>query len=327
MKLIRILIILIFLLPNVVLGLTFKSDGSVVDNEGNIIEPSKNTEVNISQFEKDLERVSKDSGFIDQDGKIYFQDQITDKSNSIIVIYSHGSQGDQKIDKCLSSWAKVPPVIRDLHNMKIKSYVLKIYRLCSGVRGWTNEEQDRMWRAHEKLGKLDLNLMASDGTQLMDKQKGIQKLKVIKKKLDELIELGFDKIILAGHSSGGWQSLKLKTLYPELITGVIGLNPGAGGTVQNRKDWPWWTDVRYYGFGKYNNLNALILTHDKDNFNSSKDYDVFKNIDSVKKINLTKSTCKGKITLGGYHGVTLTDCYSIEETKSKNIKNYLESLF
>ena len=327
MKLIRTLIILIFLLPNVVLGLTFKSDGSVVDSKGNIKEPSKSTEVTISQFEKDLETVSKDSGFIDQDGKMYSHDQIRDKSNSIIVIYSHGAQGDQKIDKCLSSWAKVPPVIRDLHNMKIKSHVIKIYRLCSGVRGWTNKEQDRMWRAHEKLGKLDLNLMASDGTQLMDKQKGIQKLKVIKKKLDEFIELGFDKIILAGHSSGGWQSLKLKTLYPELITGVIGLNPGAGGTVQNRKDWPWWTDVRYYGFGKYNNLNALILTHDKDNFNSSKDYDVFKNIDSVKKINLTKSTCKGKISLGGYHGITLTDCYSIEETKSKNIKNYLESLF
>ena len=327
MKLIRTLIILIFLLPNVVLSLTFKSDGSVVDSKGNIKEPSKNTEVNISQFEKDLETVSKDSGFIDQDGKMYSHDQITDKSNSIIVIYSHGAQGDQKIDKCLSSWAKVPPVIRDLHNMKIKSHVIKIYRLCSGVRGWTNKEQDRMWRAHEKLGKLDLNLMASDGTQLMDKQKGIQKLKVIKKKLDELIELGFDKIILAGHSSGGWQSLKLKTLYPELITGVIGLNPGAGGTVQNRKDWPWWTDVRYYGFGKYNNLNALILTHDKDNFNSSKDYDVFKNINSVKKINLTKSTCKGKISLGGYHGITLTNCYLIEETKSKNIKNYLESLF
>ncbi len=327
MKLIRTLIILIFLLPNVVLGLTFKSDGSVVDSKGNIKEPSKSTEVNISQFEKDLEVVSKDSGFIDQDGKMYSHDQIIDKSNSIIVIYSHGAQGDQKIDKCLSSWAKVPPVIRDLHNMKIKSHVIKIYRLCSGVRGWTNKEQDRMRRAHEKLGKLDLNLMASDGTQLMDKQKGIQKLKVIKKKLDELIELGFDKIILAGHSSGGWQSLKLKTLYPQLITGVIGLNPGAGGTVQNRKDWPWWTDVRYYGFGKYNNLNALILTHDKDNFNSSKDYDVFKNIDSVKKINLTKSTCKGKISLGGYHGITLSDCYSIEETKSKNIKNYLESLF
>ncbi len=327
MRLIRTLILLIFLLPNVALGLTFKSDGSVEDSKGNIIEPSKSNEVNISQFEKDLERVSKDSGFIDQNGKIYSHDQITDKSNSIIVIYSHGAQGDQKIDKCLSSWAKVPPVIRDLHNVKIKSYVIKIYRLCSGVRGWTNEEQDKMWRSFEKLGKLDLSLMASDGTQLMDKQKGIQKLKVIKKKLDELIELGFDKIILAGHSSGGWQSLKLKTLYPELITGVIGLNPGAGGTVQNRKDWPWWTDVRYYGFGKYNNLNALILTHDKDNFNSSKDYNVFENIESVKKINLTKSTCKGKISLGGYHGVTLTDCYSTEETKSKNIKNYLEKLF
>ena len=111
MKLIRTLILLIFLLPNFALALTFKSDGSVIDSKGNILEPSKSTEVDISQFEKDLERVSKDSGFIDQEGKIYSQDQITDKSNSIIVIYSHGAQGDQKIDKCLSSWAKVPPVI------------------------------------------------------------------------------------------------------------------------------------------------------------------------------------------------------------------------
>ena len=51
-----------FLLPNVALGLTFKSDGSVVDGKGNIIETSKSTKVNISQFEKDLGRVSKDSG-------------------------------------------------------------------------------------------------------------------------------------------------------------------------------------------------------------------------------------------------------------------------
>ena len=70
MKLIKTLVILIFLLPKVALGLTFKSDGSVVDGKGNIIETSKSTKVNISQFEKDLGRVSKDSGFIDQEGKI-----------------------------------------------------------------------------------------------------------------------------------------------------------------------------------------------------------------------------------------------------------------
>ena len=56
MKLIKTLIILIFLLPNVALGLTFKSDGSVVDGKGNILETSKSTEVNISQFEKDYQK-------------------------------------------------------------------------------------------------------------------------------------------------------------------------------------------------------------------------------------------------------------------------------
>ena len=49
------------------------------------------------------------------------------------------------------------------------------------------------------------------------------------------------------------------------MKGVIGLNPGAGGTVKNRKDWPWWEDVRYYGFVEdLSQVNAIIIAHDKD---------------------------------------------------------------
>ena len=100
-----------------------------------------------------------------------------------------------------------------------------------------------MYKAHEKSGKLAIELKDKDGTPLINKQKQNQRRRVIKEKVDSFIGEGFKNIILAGHSSGGWQSIKIKAEFPELVKGVIGLNPGAGGTVQNRKDWPWWEDI------------------------------------------------------------------------------------
>ena len=244
-----------------------------------------------------------------------------------MIIFSHGSDIDQKIDKCLRSWARVPPVILNLHDQKIKKSNIKIYRLCSGVRGWTKTEKTKMWKAHEKFGKLDLKLADKEGTPLIQKQKQNLKRKIIKEKVDSFIQQGFKNIVLAGHSSGGWQSIKIKTEFPEIVKGVIALHPGAGGTVKNRKDWPWWEDIRYYGFGDLSKLNAILVTHDKDQYNAPKDYSSFSNLSSVKLVNLTGLDCKGKVTLGGYHGIALTKCFAEHEVNDKNIVRYLEEIF
>ena len=232
---------------------------------------------------------------------------------------------DQKLDKCLSKWNLVPQVIRNLHNKKINNYEVKIYRLCSGVRGWSQSEQDKMWKHHEKSG--NLSLKNNDGKFLMTKQKQNQKLKVIKNTIDKFVDNGFKNIILAGHSSGGWQSLKIQSNSGNLIDGVIGLHPGAGGTVKNRKEWPWWEDIRYYGFGDFTKLNAIIITHDKDNYNSPNDYSLLKKSNDVEFVNISDSKCKKKATLGGYHGLALTKCYADEEQKENDLINYLGKLF
>ena len=103
------------------------------------------------KFDKDLKKVSKDNGLIENNGKIYSINNISDKKNTILVVYSHGSHVDQKIDKCLSEHNRVPKVIRNLHNQKIKNFTIVIYRLCSGVKGWSDKEQTKMWKAHKKL--------------------------------------------------------------------------------------------------------------------------------------------------------------------------------
>ena len=281
-----------------------------------------------SKFEKELKKVSKDNGFVDSNGKTYPSEQITDKKNTILIIYNHGSDYDQVTDKCTNPSNNVPRVIRYLHNKKIKNFNIKIYRLCTGAKGWSKKEQTKMWKAHEKSGKLAIELKDKDGTPLINKQKQNQRRRVIKKKVDSFIEEGFENIILAGHSSGGWQSIKIKAEFPELAKGVIGLHPGAGGTVKNRKDWPWWEDVRYYGFVEdLSKLNAFIITHDKDEYNSPKDYSSFSNLNSVKFLNLTQSGCKKAEPTKTYHGIALTKCYGDYETKNKNIIKYLEGIF
>ena len=281
-----------------------------------------------SKFDKELKKISKNNGFIDTKGKVYSKGQITDKKNTILIIYNHGSDYDQVTDKCTSPWNNVPRVIRYLHNKKIRNFSIKIYRLCTGAKGWSKKEQTKMWKAHEKSGKLAIELKDKDGTPLINKQKQNQRRRVIKKKVDRFIEEGFENIILAGHSSGGWQSIKIKAEFPELAKGVIGLHPGAGGTVKNRKDWPWWEDVRYYGFVEdLSKLNAFIITHDKDEYNSPKDYSLFSNLNSVKFLNLTQSGCKKAEPSKTYHGIALTKCYGDYETKNKNIIKYLEGIF
>ena len=44
------------------------------------------------KFEKDLKKISKDNGFVDNLGKIYSVDTISDKKNTILIIYSWKSK-------------------------------------------------------------------------------------------------------------------------------------------------------------------------------------------------------------------------------------------
>ena len=74
-------------------------------------------------------------------------------------------------------------------------------------------------------------------------------------------------------------------------------------------------------------MNALIITHDKDQFNAPEDYSIFSNLNSVRLINITEADCKKEKMLGGYHGISLTECYANYEKNNKDIIKYLEEIF
>ena len=280
-----------------------------------------------SKFDKDLKKVSKLNGFTDSSGKIYPADQISNKENTILIIYNHGSTVDWKLDKCSSAWNKIPPAILQLHDQKIKNLQIKLYQLCSGVKGWTENERVKMWEAHEKSGKLSYELADKNGTPLIKRQKQLFKQKIINNKIDDFTKQGFNNIVLAGHSAGAWASITLKSQFPEKIDGVIAFNPAVSGTFKNRKDWPWWEDVRtqLIGLMKLENLkNALVFAHNKDHYETPKSLSFLSNLKSIKFVDISGLDCKGEAKLGRGHAITLTKCFA---EKDNNIVPYLEEIF
>lgn len=281
------------------------------------------------KYESDLKKLSKLNSFIDNSGSAYQIDQIINPEDTILILYSHGSEGDNKSDKCMKSWTKVPPVLTQLHNTKINNLEIKIYMLCSGVRGWSQAEQDKMANDFDKIGKLSLKFKDKDGLLLIDKQKQILRQKVILEKIKEFESLGFKNIVLAGHSAGGWASMALYSYYPEIVKGAIAFNPAFAGKLVTNKD-EFWSAIRKREIAKMklsDSSNIIVYSHDRDEFENPSTLTFLSKLDNIGFIDLSSSLCKGKIMTGGDHGIPLNKCFAVQEKKNENIFNYLREVF
>ena len=157
-----------------------------------------------------LEKLSKKNTFMDDRGKPYSIDEIKDKKNSFIIIYNHGSIQDVRIDPCKAKpsfgyiWdGAVVPAILKLHNIEINGLKAKIYRLCSGVKGMTAKNQ-------KKYRNL---LKANEQIEIVDEHKNIKRQNIIFQEIKKFQQLGFENIVLAGYSAGGWASLNLSLIH------------------------------------------------------------------------------------------------------------------
>ena len=162
------------------------------------------------RFEKDLKKISKLNSFVNNKGEYYQINNSIDKDKTLILIYTHGAWGgEQKVNGCKNIWGKIPPAIYQLDGTKIKDLTIKTYQLCSGVRGWTQSEEDKFWEIYDKNNQdvnSVLNLKDKNGILLVDKWKGPKRRNnVMKVKIDEFKNNGFKNIVLSGHSAGGWE--------------------------------------------------------------------------------------------------------------------------
>ena len=290
------------------------------------------------RFEKDLKKISKLNSFFNNKGEPYqIQKNIT-KDKTIIIIYTHGSHGkNQKINSCKRAWNKIPPSIYQLDGTKIKDFTIKTYQLCSGVRGFTKKEEDLFWKVYDDnnqdLSKV-LELKDKNGVFLIDKHGITKKRKVIKLKIKEFRDEGFKNIVLAGHSAGAWDSLVLYSNFPSEINGVIAFNPARSGKyarkLKKNEVGRWTTNWRNYKISliKLEKLGkVLVYSHNKDSFETPETLSFLSNSKAVQFIDLSDTSCKGKVKFNKYHGIPSTKCFADKEPKNKYIVKYLEEIF
>ena len=246
-------------------------------------------------------------------------------------MYTHGSRGEPVLDKCNKKLNKVPPIISNLHNKKIKDFKVNIYYLCSGVRGWTDNHYQKISERYKNVSKSNFSKIIKDDFDVIkfNGTKQPLKQKVIIDKVDELISLGFENIILTGHSAGGWASITLKSKYPNKISGTITIDPALAGKINDRREWKF---LELHRAQKINQIdlknlnNTIIYVHDKDGYETSKTLS-FLNLDTVEYKNISKSNCKPKVLFGKHHGIPLTKCFADSDVNQKEMIKFLEGIF
>ena len=287
------------------------------------------------KFQNDLKKLSKFNSFIDNNGNPYQVDESLNKDKTIILIYTHGSSGNERsTDKCQKKWRKVPPVIYELDGIKINDFTVKVYKLCFGVRGWSQSEEDKFWDVYDNNNQdVDsvLKLKDKNGIFLIDKTEVFTKKKVLKLKVEDFKNKGFRNIILVGHSAGAWSSLVLKSQFPNQINGVIAFSPARSGKfAKEKKPHRGWINWRNYKMSliKVDKLSkVLVYAHEKDPYENTKTLSFLSEAKTVRFIDLSDTKCKKKKLLGGYHGIHLTKCFAESDPKRKEIINYLNKIY
>ena len=288
------------------------------------------------RLEKDLKKISKLNSFVNNKGEYYQINNSIDKDKTLILIYTHGAWGgEQKVNGCKNIWGKIPPAIYQLDGTKIKDLTIKTYQLCSGVRGWTQSEEDKFWEIYDKNNQdvnSVLNLKDKNGILLVDKWKGPKRRNnVMKVKIDEFKNNGFKNIVLSGHSAGGWDSLTLKSNFPNDIKGVIAFHPAQSSKFANSKNpHQGWINWRNYNksLTNWSQIGEVVLfTRDEDWADTRKTLSFLTQFENIKFFDLSDTQCKKKKLLADYHGIALTKCFADEDPRSNEIINYLNKIY
>ena len=284
---------------------------------------------------KGLEKLSKKNSFMDDKGKPYSIEKIVNKKDTILIIYNHGSGMDINIDPCQKKplrgyiWkGAVVPALLKLHNKKINDLEVKIYRLCSGVKGMSLKNQKKYREQLLSWGKIDLK----------DEFKNLKRQNIILNEVKKFKNLGFENIILAGYSAGGWASLNLQSRYPKIIKGAIAFNPAfAGYKNEWQRKYPEWGAFRDHQvdiFKKSNSLKAILFAHDKDIFEDPDTLSFFKKIKGLEFIDyseLKPTSCKwanvdSNMGPGKGHNIPQSRCFTNFIKEKNYLIDFLENI-
>ena len=211
-------------------------------------------------------------------------------SDTIVIIYNHGTRNPRKKERCDASYNQIPASLKD-----IESNRLLIYFLCSvategeGPEHAGNQVYARMYEIEQALDKL--------------LQQGIQAR----------------HIFLAGHSKGAWSSLMLMNRVDKKFNAAILFAPALANR-RSQQTHPWWrNEVRPRQIKQMltaQEIKALIFAYRDDEYNRPQDLQFL--IDHYPdSVEIIGYRCAYKYT----HNTHLHDCR--QSQTSKRITDYI----
>ena len=175
--------------------------------------------------------------------------------------------------------------------------------------------------------------------ELVDEFKNLKRQNIIIDEVEKFKSMGFENIVLAGWSAGGWASLNLQSRFPDKIRGAIAFNPAfAGPKNEWQKQYPEWGAFREHQvniFNQSDSLNALLFAHDKDVYEDSDTLSFFKKFKGLQFIDYSEvkpTTCtwadvNKKMESNKGHNIPQSTCFTKFINKNNYLINYLENIF
>lgn len=174
---------------------------------------------------------------------------IPDPSSKAVVVFLHGSSIEKLDDACdpngQAPGFSVPEVVRQLAGAEIAGLEVVVYAPCDG----------RATALGEPL-KID------------------QRVAAIERTLAELGRAGVDpsRIVLVGHSAGGWAALLHEKRHPGNVNSVIAFAPAFAGKKRWRPDvWQQRHNEQATEIESADQIPALVFSFDNDAYNTPSD--------------------------------------------------------
>ena len=174
---------------------------------------------------------------------------IPSPKSKAVVIFLHGSLIEKMDDACDPGGEvtgfSVPEVIRQLAGSKVAGLEVVVFAPCDG-----------------------------HATALGEPIKIDQRVAAIEHTLIELDHAGIDRsrIVLMGHSAGGWAALLHQKRHPGSVNSVIAFAPAFAGKKQGRpEEWQRRYEAQASEIGSAERIPALVYAFDNDAYNTPAD--------------------------------------------------------
>lgn len=212
-------------------------------------------------------------------------------SDTILVIYSHGSRAENLADRCAPLAGTTPPIIRQLAGRSVHGQRLVVYAHCSSTGAGAFD-------ARERHGRPKVEQRAAD----------------LERRVAAFVALGMpaERIVLAGHSAGGWISLLVAAEHEPRVAGAIAFAPAFAGPMRTRSDgWQWLRDLHAERLARASRIDALVFAFAGDGFEGPDDLAFLAGISGVEMVSVANPALAGP-ACGGHsaHRTSFSPCFA-----------------